>query len=210
MGTHPIFESDFDCLTEIELERIKLGRAEETHKTLMNIVPEQAHEESVEALLAFTVDKRQRNAEAASPELRKEALLSNTVRQAHQRRRSSAPCKSFFTNQNSDELVDVDDVPTTIESIESSDAFFASDNSTSEHCQTEENDNLQKMSELLHEINVISSPGKRKRLYDEEASDSIFSESTHSDSSSLLASPCKRGKPTRDFVPESNNSLMET
>ena len=33
----------------------------------MNIVPEQAHEESVEALLAFTVDKRQRNAEAASP-----------------------------------------------------------------------------------------------------------------------------------------------
>jgi len=25
MGTHPIFESDFDCLTEIELERIKLG-----------------------------------------------------------------------------------------------------------------------------------------------------------------------------------------
>ncbi|CBY18591.1 unnamed protein product [Oikopleura dioica] len=50
----------------------------------MNIVPEQAHEESVEALLAFTVDKRQRNAEAASPELRKEALLSNTVRQAHQ------------------------------------------------------------------------------------------------------------------------------
>jgi len=31
----------------------------------MNIVPEQAHEESVEALLAFTVDKRQRNAEAA-------------------------------------------------------------------------------------------------------------------------------------------------
>ena len=116
--------------------------------------------------------------------------------------------------------------------FKSSDAFFASDNSTSEHCQTEENDNLQKMSELLHEINVISSPGlvlkkigkfsslisiflfikfrKRKRLYDEEASDSIFSESTHSDSSSLLASPCKRGKPTRDFVPESNNSLMET
>lgn len=176
----------------------------------MNIVPEQAHEESVEALLAFTVDKRQRNAEAASPELRKEALLSNTVRQAHQRRRSSAPCKSFFTYQNSDELVDVDDVPTTIESIESSDAFFASDNSTSEHCQTEEHDNLQKMSELLHEINVISSPGKRKRMYDEEASDSIFSETAHSDSSSLLASPCKRGKPTRDFVPESNNSLMET
>ena len=51
---------------------------------------------------------------------------------------------------------------------------------------------------------------KRKRLYDEEASDSIFSETAHSDSSSLLASPCKRGKPTRDFVPESNNSLMET
>lgn len=176
----------------------------------MNIVPEQAHEESVEALLAFTVDKRQRNAEAASPELRKEALLSNTVRQAHQRRRSSAPCKSFFTSQNSDELVDVDEIPTTIESIESADAFFSSDNSTLEHCQTEEHDNLQKMSELLHEINVISSPGKRKRLYDEETSDSIFSESSHSDSSSLLASPCKRGKPTRDFVPDSNNSLMET
>ena len=39
---------------------------------------------SVESLLAYTVDKRQRNAEAASPELRKEALLSNTVRKAHQ------------------------------------------------------------------------------------------------------------------------------
>ena len=51
---------------------------------------------------------------------------------------------------------------------------------------------------------------KRKRLYDEEASESIFSESSHLDSDSLLASPCKRGKPTPDIVPESNNSLMET
>jgi len=39
--------------------------------------------DSVESLLAYTVDKRQRNAEAASPELRKEALLSNTVKRAH-------------------------------------------------------------------------------------------------------------------------------
>ena len=39
--------------------------------------------DSMESLLAYTVDKRQRNAEAASPELRKEALLSNTVKRAH-------------------------------------------------------------------------------------------------------------------------------
>jgi len=43
----------------------------------MNIVPEQAHEESVEALLAFTVDKRQRNAEAASPGMFLLALFFN-------------------------------------------------------------------------------------------------------------------------------------
>ena len=68
--------------------------------------------ESVESLLAFTVDKRQRNAEAASPELRKEAILSNTVRRAHQilslcdpRRRNSDGFKPF----EEDELVDVDD-----------------------------------------------------------------------------------------------------
>ena len=53
----------------------------------MNIVPEQAHEESVEALLAFTVDKRQRNAEAASPGMffnpkfvKNKNLLKNSIK----------------------------------------------------------------------------------------------------------------------------------
>merc|ERR1711980_54924 len=29
MGTHPIFESDFDCLTEIDLKSIENGQVEE-------------------------------------------------------------------------------------------------------------------------------------------------------------------------------------
>ena len=81
----------------------------------MSVESEPAGTESVESLLAFTVDKRQRNAEAASPELRKEAILSNTVRRAHQmltlhfghRRRSSD--SSFKGFEHEDELVDVDD-----------------------------------------------------------------------------------------------------
>jgi len=28
MGTHPIFESDFDCLTEIYLNRLLLGKGQ--------------------------------------------------------------------------------------------------------------------------------------------------------------------------------------
>ena len=81
---------------------------------LMSTETEAAGTESVESLLAFTVDKRQRNAEAASPELRKEAILSNTVRRAHAilslfdpRRRGSGD--SFKGFEHEDELVDVDD-----------------------------------------------------------------------------------------------------
>jgi len=51
--------------------------------------------DSVESLLAYTVDKRQRNAEAASPELRKEALLSNTVKRAH--RLLSVPNETYYS-----------------------------------------------------------------------------------------------------------------
>jgi len=60
-------------------------------------------------VLAFTVDKRQRNAEAASPELRKEAILSNTVRRAHQMLSLFDPRRRNSNGFGEDELVDVDD-----------------------------------------------------------------------------------------------------
>merc|ERR1739848_715842 len=96
MGTHPIFESDFDCLTD-------------------------GNEMDLDSLVAYTVDKRQRNAEAASPELRKEALLSNTVKRAHRLLSLTHDDKiqSFFVDesfgqddfqenqQDSDEQIDV-------------------------------------------------------------------------------------------------------
>lgn len=165
----------------------------------MNLEPEAP--ESVETLLAFTVDKRQRNAEAASPELRKEALLSATVRKAHQRRRSSAPCKAFFSP--ADELIEVDDSPDSLISRKASEESSAEGDKV-----PQEQENLQKMSELLKEITVISnSPrSKRKRLYEDQGDLHIFSKDD-----SLLSSPCKipRGKSTAEIVPEPH-SLMET
>merc|ERR1712113_1329662 len=84
MGTHPIFESDFDCLTDgYEMDLDSLGSVDSNGF------------DSVESLLAYTVDKRQRNAEAASPELRKEALLSNTVKRAH--RLLSVPNETYYS-----------------------------------------------------------------------------------------------------------------
>ena len=71
--------------------------------------------DQMESLLAYTVDKRQRNAEAASPELRKEAILSNTVKRAHRLLSMSHDEKissflsddSFSDSDNHDEHIDV-------------------------------------------------------------------------------------------------------
>jgi hypothetical protein len=71
--------------------------------------------DQMESLLAYTVDKRQRNAEAASPELRKEAILSNTVKRAHRLLSMSHDDKissflsddSFSDSDNHDEHIDV-------------------------------------------------------------------------------------------------------
>jgi len=108
--------------------------------------------DSVESLLAYTVDKRQRNAEAASPELRKEALLSNTVKRAH---RLLVPNETYYAAD-----FDEDEVP---------------DHQTEQHHQVshfEESDHIDVTNEKQQkedDENEINQNNKRKRDNDNDS-----------------------------------------
>jgi hypothetical protein len=158
--------------------------------------------ESVESLLAFTVDKRQRNAEAASPELRKEAILSNTVRRAHQMLSIFDPTGEedgeFKARFDEDELIDVDD------EIDENNLENLSPDEILETTSSKE-----KMAGLIQEMNLSSLRIKRKRPEDpldgdDELSDSFF-----------VPSPRKKGKTTSAKTPNPEDtmgklSLMDT
>lgn len=153
----------------------------------MSTETEAAGTESVESLLAFTVDKRQRNAEAASPELRKEAILSNTVRRAHAilslfdpRRRGSGD--SFKGFEHEDELVDVDD------ELEDQNLDDLSPEEILENTA-----NKDKMAGLIQEMNQLSSI-RIKRKRDLKSDETAESEDELATSAFYVPSPRKKGK----------------
>merc|ERR1712113_519084 len=148
MGTHPIFESDFDCLTD-------------------------GYEMDLDSLLAYTVDKRQRNAEAASPELRKEAILSNTVKRAHRLLSMSHDEKissflsddSFSDSDNHDEHIDVTNEEKSTQQLENTHAIH-DNKSMSDQTAHQSHSNKRKRTEPVvpaTDVEMVQSPLKKSR-----------------------------------------------
>merc|ERR1712180_505564 len=81
MGTHPIFESDFDCLTETEIERDRFTMADEiSEKDLADLKIEENDEESTnyKAPAKKTINElNELDAEDESLRKYKEALLGS-------------------------------------------------------------------------------------------------------------------------------------